>query len=316
MAVTVVIVNWNSGALLERTLAALARQTLQPDEVLVFDNKSDVPPLAICQAAGVRLIASEQNIGFAAANNRAIDQCTTEFVALLNPDAFPEPDWLQSLVGAAREHAAYAAFGSRQLTVADPDILDGTGDVYHLSGLAWRNRYGAQQGPVDLVSRETFSPCAAAALYRREALVAVGGFDEDFFCYFEDVDLGFRLRLAGYRCLYVPQAVVHHVGSATTGGGQSDFSVYYGHRNLTWAFVQNMPGALFWLLAPLHLAAALLEIGVYLLRGRAPTILRAKRDAIAALPRVWKKRKAIQVNRVATIAEIWRALDKWPFSWA
>jgi GT2 family glycosyltransferase len=84
-------------------------------------------------------------------------------------------------------------------------------------------------------------------LYRRSALIELGGFDEDYFCYVEDVDLGFRLRLAGHQCLYIPSSIVHHVGSGSTGGKNSDFAVYHGHRNLVWTYVKDMPGFLFWL---------------------------------------------------------------------
>lgn len=134
--------------------------------------------------------------------------------------------------------------------------------------------------------REVFSPCAAAALYRRSALRAVGGFDEDYFCYVEDVDLGFRLRLAGHKALYVPDAVVHHVGSGTTGGQHSDFAVYHGHRNLVWTFVKNMPGMLFWLLLLLHVMINLATILWFAVKGRGGVILRAKRDALLGLPRM------------------------------
>ena len=96
---------------------------------------------------------------------------------------------------------------------------------------------------------EIFAPCAAAALYRRAAFLEAGGFDEHFFCYMEDVDLGFRLRLLGYRCGYAPAAIVHHVGSGTTGA-RSPFTVYHGHRNLVWTYVKNMPTPWFWLYLP------------------------------------------------------------------
>jgi GT2 family glycosyltransferase len=138
----------------------------------------------------------------------------------------------------------------------------------------------------------------------------VGGFDEDFFCYVEDVDLGFRLRLAGHKALYVPDAVAHHVGSATTGGQHSDFAVYHGHRNLVWTFMKNMPGILFWLLLPLHAAMNLVAVAVFTLRGQGWVILRAKWDAVKGLPTMWRKRKLVQSTRIATVREIWRCLDK------
>lgn len=157
---------------------------------------------------------------------------------------------------------------------------------------------------------EIFSPCAAAALYRRQALVEVGGFDDDFFCYVEDVDLGFRLRLMRHRAMYVRDAVVHHVGSATTGGQHSDFAVYHGHRNLVWTFVKNMPGKVFWPLLPLHLAMNLVALAVFPLRGQGRVIVRAKWDAIRGLPKMWRKRKVIQSMRLATTREIWQLMDK------
>lgn len=155
-----------------------------------------------------------------------------------------------------------------------------------------------------------FSSCAATAVYRRSVLLELGGFDEDYFCYVEDVDLGFRLRLAGYRCLYVPQSVAHHVGSGTAGGQHSDFSVYHGHRNLVWTFVKDMPGILFWLLLPLHVALNLVSIIWFAFRGHGGVVWRAKRDALLGLPKMWRKRQEIQGKRVASIGEIWQQLDK------
>ncbi|MCP4090345.1 MAG: glycosyltransferase family 2 protein, partial [Gammaproteobacteria bacterium] len=248
--------------------------------------------------------------GFAAANNFALAECNTEFVALLNPDAFPEPDWLERLVVAANLNPETVAFSSRQMEYESQYFLDGVGDAYHLSGLVWRRGHDCLLSDGFLQEREIFSPCAAAALYRREAFIDAGGFDDDFFCYVEDVDLGFRLRLAGYIAMYVPDAVVHHVGSATTGGQDSDFALYHGHRNLVWTFVKDMPGILFWLLLPLHLALNIVSIIWFALRGRGRVILRAKRDALLGLPKMWHKRKHIQKNRVASIGEIWKQLDK------
>ena len=310
-SVSVIIVNWNSGELLSKCLNHLQSQTVRSEFVFILDNNSSDNSFNIVhENFPHKKIKVVENIGFAAGNNKVLFECNSDFVALINPDAFVSLDWIKQMINAAKKYPDAAAFGSRLLSHEDPYILDGIGDNYHLSGLVWRNRHGKRQQSQDKNTREIFSPCAAAAMYRRQALVDVGGFDEDYFCYVEDVDLGFRLRLAGYKAMYVPDAVVHHVGSATTGGQHSDFAVYHGHRNLVWTYVKNMPGALFWFLLPLHLLLNLITIGWFVLRGQGLVILKAKRDAIRGLPLAWMKRKKIQTQRVAGIRNIWQALDK------
>jgi GT2 family glycosyltransferase len=309
--VTVIIVNWNAGDLLAQCLRALLRGSVRPVRILVMDNgSSDTSAAQAAQLAGVTVRLLGHNYGFAAGNNRAFLECETKYVALLNPDAFPERDWLEKLLVAAEAHPEVAAFGSRQMVHGADNVVDGLGDVYHLSGLVWRDGYGRSMRRSDATPCEIFSPCAGAALYRRDALVEVGGFDEDYFCYVEDVDLGFRLRLAGYRALYVPDAVVHHVGSATTGGQHSDFAVYHGHRNLVWTFVKDTPGLLFWSILPLHILLNLATIAWFGLRGKGRVILRAKRDALLGLPKMWRKRREIQGSRVAPLGAVWRVMDK------
>ena len=169
---------------------------------------------------------------------------------------------------AAESNPKFDIFSSKLVNAADPMVMDGAGDAYHMSGRVWRIGHGEPVPASAENQQEVFSPCAAAALYRRNALHEVDGFDEDYFCYVEDVDLGFRLRLAGYRCLYVPQSIVHHVGSGTTGGQHSSFALYHGHRNLVWTFVKDMPGFLFWLLLPLHVILNLTSIIWFTLRGQ------------------------------------------------
>lgn len=311
--VAVIVVNWNGRDFLERCLTALLAQTVEPHEIILLDNASTDGSLEIARRfPAVRVIALEQNTGFACGNNLAIEAASSEseWIALLNPDAFAEAHWLEALLTTARANPGFDFFGSKLVTAADTAVLDGAGDAYHVSGLVWRMGHGAPVPSLPEQVREVFSPCAAAAMYRRSALLDVGGFDEDYFCYSEDVDLGFRLRLAGYRCLYVPSSVAHHVGSGTTGGQHSDFSVYHGHRNLVWTYVKNMPGVLFWLLLPLHVALNLVSIIWFALRGQGAVILRAKRDALLGLPKMWRKRQQIQKNRVASIKDIWRVLDK------
>lgn len=311
--VTVIIVNWNGERFLERCLTALMAQTLKPHEIILVDNASSDGSIAIVQRfPSVRLIALDQNSGFARGNNLATEASSeeSEWIALLNPDAYAEPGWLEALLSAARRNPIYDMFGSKLVNAADPTVLDGVGDAYHMSGRVWRTGHGLPVPDAAECEREVFSPCAAAAMYRRSALQEVGGFDEDYFCYVEDVDLGFRLRLAGYRCLYVPQSVVHHVGSGTTGSQHSDFAVYHGHRNLVWTYVKDMPGILLWLLLPLHLSMNILAVCVFVLRGQGRIILKAKQDALLGLPAIWRKRRQVQARRVISSRQIWHILDK------
>ena len=310
--VSIIIVNYNAGHLLTRCLEALRKQTHRPRQICVVDNASrdgSCDRIAV-DFPEVTLVRNEQNTGFAAANNLAVRRAQgCEWIALLNPDAFPEPTWLERLVAAAETYPEVACFASRMIQQHRPEYLDGTGDAYHVSGLVWRRGYDLPGEGDYLETKEVFSACAAAALYRRDAFEAAGGLDEDFFCYLEDVDLAFRLRLAGYRCLYVPDAVVRHVGSATTGK-DSDFAVYHGHRNMVWTYVKNMPGLLFWLYLPLHIAANIYIVFRYAFKGRWRVILKSKRDAIRGLPKMWKKRREIQARRVVGAWEIRKVMEK------
>jgi len=313
LKVTVVIINWNGEQFLDRCLTALKYQTVKPHEIILVDNASSDGSIDIVRRfPSVRLLALNHNSGFALGNNLAIEAAAeeSEWIVLINPDAFAEPRWLEALLTSAVSNPGFDVFGSKLVNAFDPRVLDGTGDAYHVSGRVWRIRHGAHEQSSAENVHEVFSPCAAAALYRRSVLRELGGFDADYFCYVEDVDLGFRLRLAGYRCLYVPQSVAHHVGSGTTGGRHSSFALYHGHRNLVWTFVKNMPGILFWLLLPLHVFLNLVSLFWFTLRGQGGVIWRAKRDACLGLPKMWCKRQHIQKTRIASIAEVWRQLDK------
>ncbi len=310
--VSVIIVNYNSTKLLEDTLDGVSKQTYQNFSTLVIDNASSEKPVETsAKLQGVQFIYLPENVGFAGANNRGVVLCgASKWIALLNPDAIPADNWLERLVAATKRWPDVACFASRMVQERRPECLDGAGDAYHTSGLVWRRGYGRPSAtPAYNEPKEVFSACAAAALYRRDAFEAVGGFDEDFFCYLEDVDLGFRLRLAGYRCLYVPDAIVHHVGSATTAK-DSDFAVYHGHRNLVWTYIKNMPGPLFWLYLPQHILLNVFTSIWYAVRGRGRVILKAKWDAIKGLPRMWRKRREIQARRVVSAWEVRRVMEK------
>jgi GT2 family glycosyltransferase len=255
-----------------------------------------------------QLIQLESNTGFARANNIGAAATGADMLALLNPDAFPDPGWLDRLLAAAaRTGPETASFASQLQFDEDPGFLDGAGDAYHVSGRAWRAGHGTPTTDGPACDVEVFAPCAAAALYRREAFEAVGRFDERYFAYFEDVDLGFRLRLRGYRSLYVHEAIVRHVSSALTGY-RSDFAVYHGERNMIWTYVKNMPSPLVWLYLPQHLLLNVAALCVYPWRGQGGVAFRAKLDAVRGLPDVIRERRRIQRARSVDTRSIRAAL--------
>jgi GT2 family glycosyltransferase len=310
--VAVVIVNANGGLWLSKALDHLARQTFKPARAIVVDNAStdgSVDGLE-GQHSLVEIIRLDRNVGFGAANNigvQAAADCT--WIALLNPDAFPEPRWLETLLEAARSEPEHSFFASRLLLANDPGKLDGTGDVYHVSGLAFRRDHGRTVGSVTRPRAEVFAPCAAAAMYKRSAFVEAGGFDELYFAYLEDLDLAFRLRLAGHRCLYVPESTVLHVGSSSTGR-TSDFTVFHAQRNMVWTYAKNMPTPLVWLYLPEHLLVNLVAVAAYSLRGQGRVVWQAKREAMRVLPRMLAERRRLQAQRHADAWQLRRLMGK------
>jgi GT2 family glycosyltransferase len=174
--------------------------------------------------------------------------------------------------------------------------------------MAWRRGHGWLRQDLGQENTEVFGPCAAAALYPRELFLMAGGLDETFFCYHEDVDLAFRLRLMGHRCLYIPEALVEHVGSGSHGA-HSDTVIYYGHRNLIWTYVKNMPAPLFRRYLPAHLMFNVVSLLWFSLQGHGLAIWRAKKDALRGLSPFLAKRRLIQKQRRASTSEISRALD-------
>jgi GT2 family glycosyltransferase len=287
---TVIIVAYESGAFLQPCVDALAAQTYQDFEAVIVDNASSDGSVRDLRLPDDRfeVLSLELNTGFAVANNLAAAASAAEFLVLLNPDAVAEPTWLETLVAAAHQAPDIASVGSLQRRLDNPEVLDGVGDVWHVAGLAWRAGEGqpAAGAPGD---GEIFGPCGAAALYRRAAFQALGGFDERFFCYCEDVDLAFRLRAAGYRSVRASRAVVRHAGSGISGR-RSDFTLYHGHRNRIWTFVKNTPGVWFWLLLPYHLAFNTIYLGSALKRGVLPPVWRAYVAAGKGLPSIWRSR--------------------------
>lgn len=212
--VTVIIPVWNGAVWLPACLCALETQSFHDFTVIVVDNGSTDNSRDLVRAGcpRARLITFARNCGFAAAVNAGIRQCYSEYVALLNMDTQPRPDWLLNLVRVMDANGPeVGCLASKMLAMANPAVADNCGDSLSWQGAASKRGHG-QAADLFNQTEEVFSACAGAALYRRNLLEILGGFDERFFAYLEDVDLGLRARLRGYRCLFVPGAEVLHQG--------------------------------------------------------------------------------------------------------
>lgn len=291
-SISVVIVNYNAGDRLLRCLRDLEAQTVQPVEVLLVDNGSVDGSFetALDTFPDVIGIPMGNNLGFAAANNRAAERAKGEWLALLNPDAYPKRDWLEELLAGVKRWPRAKAFGSTQLDAAEPKRLDGAGDNFHVLGVPYRGFLGH---PVATLPPEgaVFAPCAAAALYERKTFLRLGGFDERFFCYCEDVDFGSRLLHAGTYSVQIPKAVVLHEGSAIAGR-QSQFTVYHGHRNRVWLEAKAAPPLFFWAMLPFHAVFNLAFVAKFWFTKTGPTYRRAIWDGTKGILQLRRERAA------------------------
>jgi len=216
--VSVVIPNWNGRQWLPQCLDALARQQLAPAEVIVIDNGSDDGSVQYLLEAhpSVSVVELATNTGFAHAANRGLEAAGGELVALVNTDVVLAPDWLDRMSRALLADPIAGAVACKMLSLADPTVIYDAGDILRRDGACeQRGRFMRDDGRWDLPG-EVFGACAGAALYRRSAVLELGGFDERYFAYLEDVDLALRLRLAGWRCRYEP-AVALHAGEGSSG---------------------------------------------------------------------------------------------------
>jgi GT2 family glycosyltransferase len=189
----------------------------------------------------------------------------------------------------------------------DPSIVDSAGDGYLRAGGAFK-RFHGQPAAHAGEAADVFGACGAAFMIRRGLFEELGGFDEDFFMVYEDVDLSFRARARGYRCVYVPDAVVWHAGSGSLGR-LSPSAVFYGQRNLEWAYVKNMPSLLLLRSLPSHLLFDLAAALRFLAAGLLGSYVKGKLAALAGLPAMMRKRARAQRERSANASDLWHAMD-------
>ncbi len=242
--VTAAVLNFNGRALLEVALPSLAVQTYRDFEIVVVDDCSTDDSIAyLCSEwPAIRIVsAGPTNVGVTAALNVAVGASEAEFVALLNNDLELDTRWLSELVAALERHPDCATAAGKLLSYYKRDTIDGAGDIFTRSALAWGRGAGQlDHGQYDH-EEEIFAPTAGAGLYRMAALMDVGQFDESFHAYYEDVDWGIRAQLAGYRSLYVPTAVGYHMGSATTQGDQNRLYYELQRRNALAVMMKVLP---------------------------------------------------------------------------
>lgn len=288
--ISVVIVNYNGARFLKDCLDSLHAQTISDFEIVIVDNNSLDRSVRIITEAypDVVLIRNKANLGFAAGTNQGIRVAQGEYILTLNNDTRVEPSFLEEIVGPMDDDLRVCICASKMLL---PDgRINSTGLCISRSGAAWNRGMFERDSGQYAQQEEVFGASAGAALYRKTMLDEIGLFDEDFFMYMEDVDLSFRARLAGWKCLFVPTAVVyhHHGGTAEYG---SDMAVYYGNRNIIWMVVKNYPTGFLITSLPWIIGRTIGVIGYYALKGQVRVIVSSKINAMRGLNLSVRKRK-------------------------
>jgi len=319
--ISVVVVNWNRRDLLRACLASLRAQQGVAFETIVVDNGSSDGSPAVAEEFGATVIRNAENRGFCAANNQGIAAARGEFVALLNNDAEAEPGWLAALVRACSKAPGIGMAASKVLVWEDPGRIDKVGHLIFPDG---QNR-GRGAGAIDRGQfdreEEVLWPDGCAALYRKSMLDAIGGFDEDFFAYGDDAELGLRARIAGWRCVYAPDAVVRHHRGSTMGKG-SAARLELIERNRVLLALKLFPWSLLWL-NPLFFAVRLAAGAAMAGRGAGDTshfpglrgklamagaLVRGDWSALGMAPRILRKRKEVAALRKLSPREVRRLL--------
>jgi len=307
--VSVIVVNWNGERLLRPCLQSLSDQTYQEREIILVDNGSEDDSVETVRRLfpEVRIVRLPRNTGFAGGSVAGFAASKGDLIALLNNDARVECRYLERLVSGALQDHRIGICAPKLVYEGKTDSLNGAGHGLTTAGVGFDRGVGSR--PSRYTTPESvFGACAAASLYRRTMLDDIGFFDEEFFIYDEDADLNARAQLAGWKCRFVPDAMVHHIGGASSGK-LSDNHVYFHSRNLEFVWLKNMPTTLMLRYAHHKLIQ---EFGTFLYlclrHGRWRPYFRAKRDALRMLPSMIKKRRVVQAMKRVSDRDFRRSL--------
>jgi len=288
--VTVIIPNYNGAHFMASCLEKLKAQTYKAFDVLVVDNGSEDGSLDLMrdQYPEIPVIALKKNTGFSGAVNIGIRKAKTPYVILLNNDTEPEPGYVGALMKAIGRSKKIFSVSACMIQLHHKELMDDAGDLY--TALGWAVQRGVGQPVGDYRKRcRVFSACAGAGIYRREVFREIGLFDELHFAYLEDMDLGFRARIYGYRNEYCPEAVVYHVGSGTSGSKYNSFKVRLAARNSVYLNYKNMPMAMLVLNSPLLLTGYFLKYLFFVKIGFGQDYLSGLREGVKTLGRCRKR---------------------------
>jgi hypothetical protein len=305
--ISVVIPNLDGVAFLGPCLEALAAQTVDGVDVIVVDNGSRDGSVHFVRERfpQTKLVELAENRGFAAATNAGIAIAEAPLVAVLNNDAEPAPDWLEELERCLQRHPDAAAATSKLVSTSERGILDGAGDGLTPWFLPFVRGHGQPDDGAYDQEVEVFAVSGTASLWRAEILRRLGGFDERFFAYYEDVDLSFRARLKGHELWYAPRAVAAHRRGGTAGGDLR-FTLHNPARNRWFLLIKNAPAGLL-VRHPLGLFAGEGFWWLRAFRARSPrTLLRVYGEVLAELRPLLRERRALQRGRRVSA----RALDR------
>ncbi|MDO9045715.1 MAG: glycosyltransferase family 2 protein [Methanobacteriaceae archaeon] len=294
---TVIIPNYNGKHFLKECFESLMNQDYS-FEVIIVDNASEDGSIAYIEKNYPEfvLIQNKKNLGFAAAVNQGINRSQTEYVFLLNNDVELEADCIPSIVNCLEKDDKTFAVTSKMVQYHNRNKIDDAGDEYTVLG--WTKRVGYNKSSNDYnIQRETFSACAGAAIYRKSVFDKIGLFDENFFAYLEDVDISFRGRIHGYKCIYCPEAVVYHRGSGTSGSQYNKFKIRLAARNNVYVPYKNMPWPQLILNSPFLLLGYFIKYLFFMKKGQRKTYLKGLKEGLLSLNKV-KKVKYLNKNLV------------------